>query len=227
MYLAAAKKKCAKSSGRLFVEGILAGALIALGGYGSQLIAAAGLPKVVSAAVFPVGLIMVVLTGSELFTGNCLLAGPAWTHEIAWKDLGRVWILSYLGNLAGALLTAGSVFVTGMSDALVQTAQSAAAAKTAMGIPEMLVRAFLCNLLVCIAVWTAIQAQETSGKILAAFVPVFTFVLLGFEHSIANMYFLPVGGAPVAPSVFQIAVVTLGNILGGSVIGILLETRKK
>ena len=226
MYLAAAKKKCAKSVGRLFFEGILAGLLIAVGGYGSQLIAAAGLPKVVSAAVFPVGLIMVVLTGSELFTGNCLLAGPAWTGQISWADLGKVWGVSYLGNLVGSLLMAGGVSVIGMSDAYTQTAQAAAAAKVAMGVPEMLVRAFLCNLLVCVAVWTAINAAETAGKAIAAFVPVFAFVLLGFEHSVANMYFLAVGGADIGQSVFQIAVVTVGNILGGAAIGILLETRK-
>ena len=226
MYTAAAEKKCAKSIARLFIEGILAGFLIAVGGYGSQLIAAAGLPKVLSAAVFPVGLIMVILTGSELFTGNCLLAGSVCTHRIKAKDAGRVWLVSYLGNLAGSLLMAGAVFTIGMNDAYRQTAQAAAAAKAAMGVPEMLVRAFCCNLLVCIAVWTAINASDTAGKILATFVPVFAFVLLGFEHSVANMFFMPVGGADLGRSVLQIAVVTIGNILGGAFVGILLETRK-
>ena len=225
MYSDVAVAKTNKGSLRILVQGIMAGFMIGIGGYASQLATVLGLSKVVSAAIFPVGLIMVVLTGAELFTGNCLMPAAVMNGRIRFSGMGRVWVLSYIGNLIGSLILGFAIRYTG-SDDYIALAESVAAAKTGMPILEMLIRAILCNILVCIAVWMAINADSTSGKVLCAFVPVFTFVLCGFEHSVANMYFLTVGSAGVGAAFVQIAIVTVGNIIGGSVIGLMLEGRK-
>ena len=228
MYSKVAQAKASKSGRKLFVQGIMAGFMIAIGGYASQLATLAGLPKIVGAAIFPAGLIMVILTGSELFTGNCLMAGSVVTKAVQWEDVFRVWGLSYLGNLSGSLLLALCVGVIGSNDYAI-LAKSVAETKVSMSAEEMLVKGILCNVLVCIAVWMAINANTTAGKIVCAFVPVFVFVFCGFEHSVANMfflpvvYFLPVQGADVFSVIRQIAVVTVGNIIGGAIVGIALE----
>ena len=227
MYHTIAQKKCSKTVGRLFADGILAGFLIAVGGYASQLATVMGHPRIVSAAIFPAGLIMVVLTGSELFTGNCLMAGSVAAKDVSLPGTLRVLAVSYIGNLAGALLMVCMIWLTCMTPEHMAVAEKAATAKISMPIPEMMIRAVLCNILVCIAVWMASQVQDAAGKILALFVPVFTFVYCGFEHSIANMFYLPLGGAPAGDAVYQIAVVTAGNLIGGGLTGILLETRKR
>lgn len=226
-YSGVAQAKAVKSTLRMLIDGVMAGFMVAIGGYASQLATAAGLPKLVAAAVFPVGIIMVILTGSELFTGNCLMAGSALTGRIRYRDLIRVWGLSYVGNLGGALLTAASVRIIGSSAAYQEVATQAVEGKLAMGIGEVLIRAILCNVLVCLSVWMAIYADTTAGKILSAFVPVFVFVLCGFEHSVANMFFFPVGGAGNLMSCAgQILIVTVGNIIGGGLVGCFFETRE-
>ena len=224
-YTQVAQAKTNKKVWRLFIESILAGFFIAVGGYASQMAITLGFPKTISALIFPAGLIMVVLTGSELFTGNCLIIGPACKNLVKWDKAAKVLGVSYAGNLAGALIMVCMARVIA-SDSYIEIASQAANAKISMGVAELLVRAILCNILVCVAVWMAINTTETTGKILACAIPVFVFVFCGFEHSIANMYFLPIGaGANIALIFRQIAIVTIGNMVGGAVVGIALECR--
>ena len=222
MYSKVAVAKTNKSISRLVVQGILAGFMIGIGGYASQLATVLGMSKAVSASIFPVGLIMVVLTGAELFTGNCLMPAALVNGQIKAVGMLRVWVFSYIGNLLGSLILAAAVRIVGTPEYL-ELAANVAATKTGMPVGEMLVRAILCNVLVCIAVWMAINADSTIGKAACAFVPVFTFVFCGFEHSVANMFFLAAGGAPIGAAFVQIAIVTVGNIIGGALLGIMVE----
>ena len=224
MYSEVAVAKTKKTSLKLILQGIMAGFMIGIGGYASQLVTVAGLPKVLSAAVFPVGLIMVILTGAELFTGNCLMPGALMNKKIKASGMAKVWCLSYIGNLIGSLLLAAGIKATA-ADEYLEIARTVAETKVSMSVPAMLIKGVLCNILVCIAVWCAIKANDTCGKAIMAFVPVFTFVFCGFEHSVANMYFLTVGSAPVGAMAFQILIVTIGNIIGGAIVGMLLEMK--
>ncbi len=230
-YITAAKNKCNKKTGKMFIDAILGGFMIASGGFASQVITATGLPKAVAAAVFSIGLVMVVLTGSELFTGNCLMVGGIVKGELSIKEVIYNWIIVYLGNLVGALLMAISVSVIGISEEQTGVIIDAANTKLSLSTPEMLVRGILCNVLVCIAVWMAVNVNETIGKVFCAALPVFVFVLCAFEHSVANMFFLPAAamlqGHFYPAIIYQIAIVTIGNIIGGGLIGAALEFRRK
>ncbi len=221
-----AKKKTLKTYQQLLLWGMMAGFMIGIGGYSSQLITAAGLPKALSAAVFPVGLIMVILTGSELFTGNCLMFGAVVSNENTINKMLKVWITSYIGNILGSVILAYALLLCNPSEEYMEVAKNAALSKVSMSPTEMFIKAILCNMLVCIAVYTALMADNTAGKILATFVPVFVFVLCGFEHSVANMFFLTIGQADIFQTIYQISVVTVGNIIGGAMIGVMVCCHK-
>jgi len=184
-----------------------------------------GMTRVIGGLVFSLGLILVVIAGAELFTGNNLIV-------MAWAD-GRIeagrmlrnWAIVYAGNFIGAVASAFFIHwsgVLGMHDgAVAETARTIAAAKIALAPDQAFVRGMLCNALVCLAIWLSFAAHRVSGKILAIIFPITAFVALGFEHSIANMYFLPVAmlqGADVtvADLFANLVPVTLGNIVGGA-----------
>lgn len=232
---------------RLFVLGILAGAFIAFGACGSMMAsfnltsdpATVGMGKVLMAAVFPVGLMMVVLCGAELFTGNCLMVVGALDKRIRWSQILRNWVVVYIGNFIGSVLVALCAKISGIwnsGDGLL----GALTVKTAIGkcsldFGQAIVMGICCNVLVCLAVWMATGSPETVGKIFSIWFCIGLFIVCGFEHSVANMYFIPAGMMAAgnetyvsllgldtsALSVFNFLVrnllpVTIGNIIGGS-----------
>ena len=231
---------------RLLIWALLAGAYIAFGAQASQMVSfnlladpdSLGVGRLVSAAVFPVGLMMVVLCGAELFTGNCLMIIGVLDRKIRISGMLRNWVLVYLGNFLGALLVVALMKSTGLWEtgsgllgaSVIKTAQ----AKVQLSFGQAFVRGILCNWLVCLAVWMSTGARETVSKIFAIWFCIGLFVISGFEHSIANMYFIPAGIAAAADSglaqlagcdvsvltvgnflVKNLLPVTLGNILGG------------
>lgn len=231
---------------RLLIWALLAGAYIAFGAQASQMVSfnlladpdSLGMGRLVSAAVFPVGLMMVVLCGAELFTGNCLMIIGVLDRKIRISGMLRNWVLVYLGNFLGALLVVALMKSTGLWEtgsgllgaSVIKTAQ----AKVQLSFGQAFVRGILCNWLVCLAVWMSTGARETVSKIFAIWFCIGLFVISGFEHSIANMYFIPAGIAAAADSglaqlagcdvsvltvgnflVKNLLPVTLGNILGG------------
>ncbi len=235
VYEKAAKVKTEMSTGKLLVSGIFAGAFIAFGGIGSQIaqssITDPGLARYIGALVFPVGLMMVLTVGAELFTGNCLLVLPLLQQKITVGKMLRNWGLVYLGNLIGSLMVACLVVYSGLPSlfggALGETIVNTAAAKASLSPSAGLLRGILCNILVCLAVWISFAADEQAGKIIGLFLPTMLFVLCGFEHSIANMYFIPAGMMaqgihPLSNAVSfsgflsNLLPVTFGNILGGA-----------
>lgn len=227
---------------------VLAGAFIAVGAaFATLAMTETGLglgpTRVLGGVTFSLGLILVVVAGAELFTGNNLVAMAWASRAISTRLLLRNWLLVYVGNLVGALGTAALVFWTGTwasgGNAVAVTAMRIAAAKTELGFGEAFARGVLCNALVCLAVWLCQSGRSTTDKILAIVWPITAFVALGFEHSIANMYFIPFGmllrSHPVAaaaadaagvplhaldPAGFasNLVPVTLGNIVGGTLL---------
>lgn len=211
---------------------ILAGAFIAFGAMLFTLVMTGGgigfgAARLLGGVAFSLGLILVVIAGAELFTGNNLIV-MAWAdRKITTFAVLRNWALVYAGNLTGAVATAFFVFWSGtleMGDGSVsRTALSIAQAKAALPLDQAFVRGILCNALVCLAVWLSFAAHSVSGKILAIIFPISAFVALGFEHSVANMYFIPLGmiiGDTITIGQFlgNLAAVTAGNLIGGSVL---------
>ena len=210
--------------------GLLAGAFIAFGAlYYTVVVTNAGLgfgpSRMVGGVAFSLGLILVVVGGAELFTGNNLIV-MAWAErKITTAQLLRNWWLVYLANLVGALGTAVMVHwsdTLALADGAVgQSAIRIAEAKVGLAFGEAFFRGVLCNVLVCLAVWLCFAAHDVASKILAIVFPISAFVALGFEHSVANMYLVPVawlsGAETITWSGFvrNLVPVTLGNITGG------------
>ena len=231
----------------VFVLGILAGAYIAFGGFlattatfDSAAKIGIGLSRLVSGAVFSVGLMLVVIAGGELFTGNNLMVSSVMSKEITFTKMMTRWGLVLLANFIGAIIIMLLFYYSGLwktgDGALGAAAVKTAYSKVSLSFVEALVRAIGCNWLVCLAVWMALAARQTIGKIFAIFFPIMAFVALGFEHNVANMYFIPTGilfshhlALPIAAGVDVNALnwtnflwknllpVTIGNIIGGGV----------
>jgi len=217
---------------------VLAGAFIALGALfytvtitGGTGQAPFGLVRLVGGIAFSLGLVLVVVGGAELFTGNNLIAMAWAAGRITTRQVLRNWFWVYLGNLLGALGTAALALLAGvhwLGDGTVgETAVGIARAKVSLDPMAAVARGVLCNVLVCLAVWLCMAARGVADKILAILFPITAFVACGFEHSIANMYFLPIGialtagtAAPIslAGALGNLAFVTAGNILGGTVL---------
>lgn len=224
-YCAAAEKRTAQSLPRLLLLGALAGVFIAFAGVAASIGGALG-GKLASAAIFPIGLTMVLLAGSELFTGNCLFLMPLLRRNITAGHMLRNWVAVYLGNLLGSVAVAFLVVQCGALDGIAEAAVAAAVTKAALPFGVALLRGVLCNFLVCLAVWMAFCAQSAGGKVVSLFGPIFLFVLCGFEHSVANMYYIPAGiflaenGEVTWLSLWQnLLPVTLGNMVGGCGLG--------
>ena len=222
--------------------GVLAGAFIGLGALYFTLVASDtqlsfGVARVLGGVAFSLGLILVIVGGAELFTGNNLLV-MAWADgKITTAEILRNWALVYASNAVGAIGLAVVVYLSrhaGMNEGEVGLAYlKIAAAKTALPFWEAFFKGVLCNLLVCLAVWMALAGRSVTDKVFAIIFPISAFVAAGFEHSVANMYFIPLGimlkGGTVAPAGVDLASldwggfagnlmpVTLGNIFGGSV----------
>lgn len=223
-------KKAHLSAWKMILLGMFAGAFIGLAGVGATFgNVYAG--KLAGALIFPAGLAMVVVAGSELFTGNCLMVTALLSREIGPLKLLKNWFFVFLGNFIGAGLVALITVASGVLDPIADTVVATASAKVSMGFPVAMLRGVLCNFLVCIAVWMAFGAKTVGGKIAAVFFPIMLFVLCGFEHSVANMYYIPAGlymnwfngTATAGLSVQSFLVenllpVTIGNIIGGAVL---------
>lgn len=201
---ASGESKVGLSLRRLAVLGVLAGAYIAFGAQASLLVLSDtsaflgfGLSRILGGLVFSVGLILIVLSGAELFTGNSLMALSACRHRSSWRGVLRSWVLVYFFNMAGSILMALLVFGARqymLGDGSVGVAAlRLAATKVSLPFWTAFFRGILCNWLVCLAVWMATGAMDTTGKVLAVVPPVTVFVASGFEHSVANMFFVPLG----------------------------------
>ncbi len=220
---------------QMLVLAILAGAFI---GFGAAAYTAVmmgvdtsyGPARLLGGVVFSLGLILVIVGGAELFTGNALMVMAAVDRKISLQKLLRNWTMVYVGNLIGAVSLAIAFGLSGLLDAnMGALAIKIAEAKAALPIVEAFFRGALCNALVCLAIWLTFSARTAAGKIHAILWPISAFVLLGLEHSVANMYFFPQGWASganvsVDAALINLVVVTLGNILGGGV-GVALAYR--
>lgn len=186
------------------VLGVLAGAYIGFGGLLSTSItfdmvskAGIGFTKFMSGAAFSLGLMLVVIAGAELFTGNNLMISSVLTREITIGNMLKRWGVVYLANFIGSLIIALLFYFSGLwktdNGSLGAAAINIALKKIQLGFFEALFRGIGCNWLVCLAVWMALAARQTVGKIFAIFFPIMGFVAIGFEHCIANMYFVPTG----------------------------------
>ena len=199
---AVGQTKVALPMARLVPLSVLAGAFIALGAMFSTVVTAGGgmppgVSRLLAGLTFSLGLVLVVVAGAELFTGNNLVVMAAASRRVRLASLLRNWTVVYLGNFVGALATALLVFWSGQyrfgDGAIGVRVLDIAEAKTSLGIVEALVLGILANALVCLAVWLSFSARTVTDKVLAVVFPVTAFVAAGFEHSIANMYFVPMG----------------------------------
>jgi formate transporter FocA len=246
-------RKARMDAGRLFLLAILAGAFIAIGALFATTVSSAaadaalpyGINRLMAGLAFSVGLILVVVGGAELFTGNALITIAYASRRVTLLQVARNWGIVYLGNLMGAMLTAVLVFLSkqytfgGGSVGL--TVLAIGEAKCALSFIQAVTLGMLCNALVCMAVWMCYSARSTTDRILAIIPPITAFVAAGFEHSIANMYFIPLalfvrdwGDPAFLASIGRTAAdlphlswgnfllanllpVTLGNIIGGGI----------
>ncbi|MFV0377512.1 MAG: formate/nitrite transporter family protein [Mangrovibacterium sp.] len=220
---------------KILVLSFMAGAYIAFGGLLSLVIGGGipqiaadnpGLAKFIFGATFPVGLMLVVLAGAELFTGNNAYFMPnVLSRKQRWTAPLRNWALVYLGNFIGSLFVA--YFLVHLTDLVAhepwhQSLMKLAEAKTSNPFYKTFLKGIGANWLVCLAMWLGLSAKSATGKILGIWWPVMAFVALGFEHSIANMFFIPLAifeGSPVSWSLFitdNLIAATLGNIVGGA-----------
>ena len=222
------KSKASTPSFKLFLLGIMAGMFIALAAVGANTVTGfftnAGAAKIVAASVFPAGLAMVLVAGSELFTGNCLIIVSVLEKEVRISQMLRNWVFVYVGNFVGAVIIALIIYGSGHfglnSGGVAVTTVTVAAAKCSLTFGRAVLLGLLCNLLVCVAVWMSFAAKTVSGKIIGLFFPVMMFVLCGFEHSVANMYYIPAGLFAAESAEFAAAyggtIANLGNLTWGN-----------
>lgn len=246
-------KKAHMNPVSMWVLAVLAGAFIALGAVFSTTVVAGaaealpyGVVRLLAGLVFSLGLILVIVGGAELFTGNNLIVMAWASGKVSTSLLIKNWLIVYLGNFVGAFGTAALVFLSGQftfgKGVVGAAALATAGAKVNLDFGQAIALGVLCNALVCLAVWLTYSARTTTDRILAIIPPITAFVAAGFEHSIANMYFVPVGLLikDFAPQTFWAAIgksaadyasltwggflinnllpVTLGNIIGGALL---------
>lgn len=232
---------------------ILAGMYIAMGGLAastaSHAIANQGLAKLVAGAVFPIGLMFIIINGADLFTGNCLIFVAVLDRKVTIRDFFGNLAIVFLGNLIGAVLLAWLEASGGMfrmsNGSLGASTIATAVAKVNMSFGQAFILGVLCNLFVCAGVWLTYGATDVAGKLLAAFFSILAFVISGSEHIVANMYYIPAGiFARRNPMFVEMAgvnpahlanltwkgffvnngiPVTLGNILGGMILGAMYQ----
>lgn len=231
---------------QMILLGIMAGAFIAFGGFASTVashsISNVGVAKVVTAVVFPVGLMLVVMCGAELFTGNSLMVTTLLDKKITFGQLMKNWVFVYIGNLIGSVIVAFLISQSGLlgmgGGAVGATTIKIASYKAGLSVSNCIASGILCNIIVCLAVWGNAAAKDVAGKVAISFFPIMAFVISGFEHSVANMYYFSMGLFAKSNEVFvqasnlssekladlnlagalgNILPVTLGNIIGGGV----------
>lgn len=200
-YMAGCEVKVNAPAKKLLIKAMLAGMMIAMGAAGSSVAAHSvenvGLARLAAAAVFPVGLMMVITMGAELFTGDCLMVMATASGKHSVKQLTKTLALVYIGNFIGAALTSAAVAASGQlnySEGLLGAYTiKVALGKVNMGFGQAAISGVLCNILVCAAVMIAMCARDIAGKLLSSFFVIFLFVTEGFEHCVANMYYITAG----------------------------------
>lgn len=227
---------------KMILLGIFAGIFISFAGIASTTaacsISSPSIAKLVSAIIFPAGMAMVLIAGSELFTGNNLIIIAVLEKKLPIYKMLKNWLFVYIGNFIGAALVSFLVVYGHTPDLfgsnLAQNIVNTGAAKLNLRMSDAFIRGILCNILVCIAIWMSFAAKNVPGKLLTSFWPVMLFVLCGFEHSIADMYFgvsaiftaheygITAEGLTWFNFIFRCLLpVTLGNIVGGAgIVGI-------
>ncbi|MEF3245194.1 MAG: formate/nitrite transporter family protein [Caldisericaceae bacterium] len=239
--------KCRLPILKMFVLAILAGVYIAFGAQLFLLVSSDttlgfGFTRFLSASVFTVGLMLVVVAGAELFTGNNLVLIAALDKKAKWSELLKNWVVVYIGNFVGSILIAAFLFWSGTwafnGNLVGANSLKVALSKTTLTFGQAFFRGILCNWLVCLAVWMAMSSKDIIGKLFAIYFPIMAFVASGFEHSVANMFFIPYGiFLKSIPEVVQatgktltdfaslnfgsfitvnLIPVTLGNLVGGA-----------
>lgn len=226
---------------KVFVLAILAGAFIAFGGmYFCVLLGDSTMPfavqRLAGGVCFCLGLVLVLCCGAELFTGNVLIVCAKASGKVGWRGMLANWVVVWLGNFVGALLAVALVYLAqvwtmnggGVGEAMV----SVAAGKVSPDWPTLFFKGVMCNIFVCLAVWIGFSARTVVDKVVGIILPISAFVAAGFEHCVANMFFLPMGcllnslgvGAPgVVPAegvLYNLSAATLGNVVGGLLVGL-------
>ncbi|WP_101722607.1 formate/nitrite transporter family protein [Eggerthella timonensis] len=238
---AVGEAKAAIPSARCFASSMLAGAFIAFGAlYFCVFLGDPTMPfavqRMVGGVCFCLGLVLVLCCGAELFTGNILMVCAKASKRIGWALLLRNWAIVWIGNLAGALVALALVFLANVAamngGAVGEAFVSVAAGKVAPDWATLFFKGVMCNILVCLAVWIGFSARTVVDKVIGIILPISAFVACGFEHCVANMFFLPMGlllnsmgvGAPDAVTLGGLAAnlsaATLGNIVGGVAVGL-------
>jgi formate/nitrite transporter len=203
---------------QMLLLGILGGAFIAFAAQGSNAaihtIESVGVAKALAGALFTTGLMMVIITGAELFTGNMLIVVSCLDGKSKWSGLMRNWFFVYAGNFIGSMLIVLFIILSGQfnfSDGLLGGFTiKTASYKVSLSFGNAFFMGLLCNCLVCMAVWMASAAKDISGKLLAVFFPIWLFITSGFEHSIANMYYIPAGILAKANPLWADAAISMG-----------------
>lgn len=251
-YRSTVKNKTSRPPLSTLLLAVLGGMFIAFGcaatNTATHSIANKGVSQLIAGLIFPFGLAMVMVLGTELYTGNCMFPVFVWDKSITLTQMLRNWLLVYGGNFIGALILAAGCVVSGQlhysNGHLAAHTLQVAVSKCSLTFSEGIIRGVFCNILVCTAVLCSLSAKDTTGKILGAYVPVTFFIICGFEHSVANMFYISAGlfalqvpeysalaasmGIDTSPLTVgnflgkNLLPVTLGNILGGIAVGAIL-----
>lgn len=232
------------------ILGFLAGMFIALGGFASTVASHSvenfGLAKFVAGSIFPIGLMLIILCGTDLFTGNILLVAPLLEKRITLKQVLINWVIIFFSNFLGAAFISFLIYSTGNLEfnnfILGGYALKVAATKGSLTFTKAFASGILCNLLVCLAVWISYTTKDMTGKILGIWFVIMTFIVSGFEHCVANMYYFSIAlfckGNPafaeaiklpseklakvdISHIINNLIPVTLGNIVGGAFVAII------
>ncbi len=246
---------------KTILQGVLAGIFIGMGAQASSVaahsVANVGLSRTIAGCVFPIGLMMIVFLGGELFTGNTMIAAAAFEKKATWYQYARNLTIIFFSNFLGAFIIVALTSLSGQwnytEGLLGAYTIKVAYGKTGLDFVTAFSSGILCNLFVCVAVLMAVAAKDAAGKIFGVFFPIFAFVVSGFEHCVANMYYIPAGllaklnpkylekaeeaygltadkleSLSVAGMIKNLIPVTLGNIVGGGLfIGIFLVVINK
>lgn len=251
-YAAAGVAKAKSPAWRLLLLGIAAGMFVGFGAAASSTavfdIHNVGIARFLAALIFPIGLCMVVVLGAELFTGNVTMVTSVLSGRISWRRMFRNWAIVYVGNCIGAMGLASLLAFFGQFDigggGVAVYAAKAASAKASLPWMNAFVLGIFCNVLVCVAAYLGGTARETGGRLAGLFLPIVAFVTCGFEHCVANMFYIPAGiFATMNPAYADMIVdagintavlnfgtfvtanlipVTLGNIVGGLAVGLFM-----
>ncbi len=228
---AVGKVKLYGSKGRYFVASMMAGAFVGLGILLifsiSGMLVDSSAKSIVMGISFGIALSLVIMVGSELFTGNnFVMTIGSMNKAVKWKETIETWVVCYIGNLIGALIVSAFFVIAnvGMDNGAISALAGAATAKAAMPAGVLIFRGILCNILVCLAVFCSIKMENEVAKLIMIWWCLFAFITSSYEHSVANMtiYFTSIlGGADVSfgQMIYNLGFVTLGNMIGGILLG--------